>query len=38
MKYGKILKKSPTNTKVLIHRARKSLEKLVREEREKYEG
>ncbi len=32
------MKKSMSSTKVLIHRARKTLEKLVREESEKYEG
>ena len=35
---GKILKKSQSSTKVLIHRARKELEKLIRKESEKYEG
>ena len=32
------MKKSMASTKVLIHRARKALEKSIREESEKYEG
>ena len=35
---GKVMKKSLGNTKVLIHRARKALDKLIREESEIYEG
>jgi len=35
---GYILKKTDSSVKVLIHRARKSLEKLIKEEAYKYEN
>jgi DNA-directed RNA polymerase specialized sigma24 family protein len=35
---GKIMNKTENGIKVLIHRARKNLEKIVREEAVKYEG
>lgn len=35
---GKVLNKTESNVKVLIHRSRKALEKIIREERFKYEG
>ena len=35
---GQIMKKSESNIKVLIHRARKSLEEILRKEAGKYEG